>query len=259
MLEKYSVIVWGIKLVMKGVTPEMCDALTEKCKTVEMVKMQDFIGERLVIGDSHSMSVSPGGCPVIRIDAKTLYGALKDENYILDQIPESVKHLTLMFGSIDVRHHLLRQKNVLEKTRELYNNYFDLIKKIQAKGIAVEVCVPVPVEHEERKMAATTKFKGKGDKEALPFFGKLEARQKLTQYIRLYMDSNAPCTVIHYKDEWYNEMDPKEFAETVMEKPHGIHIAFPYYRMNNWGEDFVEEKKTVKQEKATSKLNIFKS
>jgi hypothetical protein len=36
--------------------------------------------------------------------------------------------------------------------------------------------------------------------------------------------------------EWYT-MDPKTYAETYMESNSSFHIAPPYYRSNDWGQN----------------------
>ena len=216
----------------EGTTEEFCDILSEKCKGIESIRMTDMITDKLVIGDSHSLSMTPPGWPVIRLDAKTLFGAIRDFNFIFDMIPDSVKQLTLMFGSIDIRHHLFRQNDPKAAARKLYDRYFELVKQLQERNIEVELCAPVPVEFEERKMAKTTMYKG------VPFFGSQEDRAELTQYVIEYMKENSNCKVITYPESWYT-LDPKYFATEIMEKPRGVHIGFPNYRINNFGKKVV--------------------
>jgi len=103
---------------------------------------------------------------------------------------------------------------------ELLNRYYELVKKIQGLGIEVTICQPVPIETEDRKMAATTMCKKK------PFSGTRIERLRLTGYVIRHMRDNAPCQVIGYPDAWYS-MAPEQFEGEIMERPRGIHIAPP--------------------------------
>ena len=221
------------KTTYSGWTEEFLDALTEKCKGIETITMRDMVKDKLVIGDSHSLSVTPGGTPVFRLDAKTLHGALKDD-FIEDMIPETVKYLTLQFGSVDLRHHLFRQNDPYSALETLCLKYLLLITKLESKGIKVEVHSPVPIELEERKMAGTTLYK------KTPFTGSREDRLKMTlMFIKLMRNYIGTENVAIYPKEWYS-MDPGEYASKIMEGGEnlpgkGIHVGFPHYRMNNFG------------------------
>lgn len=212
---------------------EFLNKLSEKWKSVKTIHMKDFVKDKLVIGDSHSIGAADNGVPVFRLDGKTLYGALKDD-FIDKQIPDSVKELKLVFGSIDIRHHLFRQEDPYSAARALYDNYFDKVKSLQEKGIEVTIFSPVPVETESRKMANITMYK------KTPFYGSREERLALTKYVIQYMKDNAPCTVETYPEEWY-DMDPVQFEEQVMEKPRGVHIGWPCYKMNDFGKNILKE------------------
>ncbi len=211
----------GNKTTYDGFTGEFMDKLTIKSKEVKSITMYDMVKDELVIGDSHSLSMTPSETPVIRCDAKTLNGICSDHDYILSKIPEGLKKLTLQFGSIDIRHHLMRFGGK-PAANELLNRYYELIKKIQVMGIDVTICQPVPIETEGRKMAKTTMYKGN------PFSGTRAERLALTGYVIDNMHTNAPCSVIGYPDEWYS-MGPEQFEAEIMERPQGIHIGPPNY------------------------------
>jgi hypothetical protein len=211
----------GNKTTYEGFTEDFMDKLTFKCSEIQKVTMYDKVKDELVIGDSHSLSMTPSETPVIRCDAKTLNGICSDHDFILSKIPEGLKKLTLQFGSIDVRHHLMRFGGK-SGAKELLNRYYELVKKIQALGIEVTICQPVPIETEDRKMAATTMYKKK------PFSGTRNERLALTGYMIDHMRTNAPCQVIGYPDEWYS-MPPEQFEGEIMERPRGIHIGPPNY------------------------------
>ena len=223
----------GNKTTYEGFTEDFMTQLTTKCKAITKVTMYDKVRDELVIGDSHSLSMTPSETPVIRCDAKTLNGICSDPDFILSKIPEGLKKLTLQFGSIDVRHHLMRFGGK-EAADRLLVKYYELVKRIQTMGIEVTICQPVPIETEDRKMAATTMYKKK------PFSGTRRERLSLTGYVIRHMRDNAPCQVIGYPDAWYS-MTPEMFEANIMERPRGIHIGPPNYISTQQQETTLEE------------------
>jgi len=214
-------------------TEEFLNKITEKCKDIKVLTMKDFVKDELVIGDSHSLSMTPQGVPVFRLDAKTLYGALKD-NFLLDMIPETVKKLTLQFGSIDIRHHIFRQSDPLKAIDELTDSYAQKVQHLRGKGIDVTVCSPVPIELEERKMAQTTLYKKE------PFIGNRIQRLTMTlKFIKSMREKIGQDSVLVYPTEWY-KMSGEDYASEIMESGKnlpgkGIHVGFPHYRINSFG------------------------
>jgi hypothetical protein len=211
----------GNNTTYDGFTKDFMDKLSLKCSTISKITMYDKVRDELLIGDSHGLSIAPAETPVIRCDAKTLNGICSDHDYILSKIPKGLNKLILQFGSIDIRHHLIRFGGK-PAADELLNRYYELVRKIQKMGIQVTICQPVPVETESRNMANTTMYKGN------PFTGKREERLILTCYVIQHMRENAPCQVIGYPDEWYS-MPPEQFEAHIMERPKGIHIGPPNY------------------------------
>ncbi len=210
---------------------DFLNKLDNFCKTIQTLTMKRMIKDHVVIGDSHSLSMAPKGIPVIRLDSKTLYGAIKDKNFIYDMIPDGVKRVTLMFGSVDIRHHIMRQENPIEAVNSLWSNYFNFTENLMNdKMVKVELATPVPVESESRKMAKTGWYKG------TPFYGSRENRLEITKLVIENMRKNAPCEIIEYPKYWY-DMDGKQFELEIMERPKGVHIGYPNFRCNNFGYD----------------------
>jgi hypothetical protein len=175
-----------------------------------------------VLGDSHSNSVYIPGSNISRNDGKTLYGILKEgfESYI----PNNTKHLISYFGNIDIRHHLCRQENPVESTLMLVNNYINSLKKLNVDKLSVVQLLPI--EYEQRKLSKTGYYKG------TPFFGSLKERKKLMELFNSKLEELALVNnikIIKWPKIWY-EMDPKEFADTYMEKPYSVHLSPEYYQ-----------------------------
>ena len=128
------------------------------------------ISKKLILGDSHSLSIYKKGWGINRLDGKTLHGFLKDPYKYFDK--EETTDLTLYFGNIDVRFHLMRQPNPELAVYELFAKLCMFIEEI-TPDINVTVQEWLPVEDESRKIPGSGKYKGES------YFGSKEARQNL--------------------------------------------------------------------------------
>lgn len=179
----------------------------------------------VTIGDSHSTAFSAPGSAVLRTNGATLYGALKNNSIEaqLDALGYSPERVTLVYGSIDIRHHIGRQKNPIDAVVELAQAYVKRARDIQLDYmVEIEVAAPVPVEYEERKIPQTGFYQG------TPFTGSFAERRAWTA---LFIDllQQAGLKVAHPPFEWYS-MDGKEYAEKYMELSSSVHIAPTHYR-----------------------------
>jgi hypothetical protein len=161
---------------------------------------------KLLLGDSHSISVWPGTDYTIhRLDGKTLYGFLKN--------PYPANYL--YFGNIDIRFHLCRQPDPEKATIELVKRYINFAKECRAK-----VSCLLPVEFESRKIPTTGMYKGK------KFYGSRELRSKLVNLFNYYLiDSGLEVNV--WPHEWYTNIE--HFEKEVMEPKQSVHLRPKYY------------------------------
>jgi hypothetical protein len=214
------------------VTPEWCAELSEACKRIPSLKQQDLPHRRIIIGDSHSLAFSIPGERVLKNDGATLYGMLQSDftPWFRGINLDTVSELTLSFGSIDIRHHLMRPDSV--SLSDILVKYVKRIQQLESTlGIPVTACAPVPIEFEGRRLPKTGYYKG------TPFFGTLEQRKELTnRFIELlsYNDIKMRMPPL----EWYS-MNPEEYAKTHMEFGSSVHIAPTHYARNNWGKNDV--------------------
>ena len=210
------------------VTPNWCAKLSEACKRIPSLKQQDLEHKSVIIGDSHSLAFSMAGERVLKNDGATLYGMLQSdfEPWLRGIDIDNVSELTLSFGSIDIRHHLMRPGSV--SLDDLLSRYVGLIRQLEfVLGVPISACAPVPVEFEGRRLPKTGYYKD------TPFFGTLEQRRGLTdRFIELLYSNNIKVRMP--PTEWYT-MDPEEYAKTHMEFGGSVHIAPPYYARHNWG------------------------
>lgn len=186
--------------------------------------------DKAIIGDSHCLSFSESNQIVLKTDGATLYGSLTNGRLLnkINLLKPNVKEIDICLGSIDIRHHLLRFDNPKEKLKELLNDLFTFLSKIEKRFEQINICSPVPVEHEERKIPRTSWYKDS------PFYGSRNKRLELTfNFIDIILKSKYK--LISPPATWYN-MDGKEYAKSILEThSKGPHISYPNYRRNQWG------------------------
>lgn len=167
---------------------------------------------KLVIGDSHSLSVWPNEeFGISRIDGKTLYGFLK-----LDLDLSFYNELIFYFGNIDIRFHLARQSNPIESTKDLFNRYCDYANKYNST-----ITQLLPIEPESRKIPSTGLYKGK------PFFGDIELRKELRNIANDIMKSSG-INYIEWPDSFLDSNGNLKFD--IMEPKQSVHIRPKYYQ-----------------------------
>jgi len=217
----------GAASTYEGITEEWCKGLTCRFKKTESLKQEDLQMDGITLGDSHTIAFARDNDCVLRNDGKTLHGALRQGLRTMFRGKPIRGNITLCFGSIDIRHHLLRHKDfVLE----------NLIKEYVTQGQSLEFtddcdvyyATPVPIEFEGRRIPKSGFYKKE------PFFGSWQERYDLTNRFidELYKQSGGK--VIQPPTEWYT-MDPEKYAKEFMEHGSSFHIAPPFYRSNDWG------------------------
>lgn len=218
----------GANTTYEGITEEWCDQVSKRLSSVTSLKQENLNNGGVTVGDSHTIAFSGPSHSVLRNDGKTLHGALKGG---LDSLLRGFKptdSIYLSFGSIDIRHHLLRHgpdafvaliDEYIYQGNELENKY----------NVPVYYAHPVPVEYEERRIPKTGYYK------KTPFYGSQQERAELTKRFIAYLEDKSDGMTIAPPAEWYT-MDPQKYAETYMELGGSFHIAPPFYYRNNWGE-----------------------
>ena len=215
----------------KRLTPTFVSALRKRFDVANNWLCQSKLGTELVtIGDSHSTAFAPAGSAVLRTNGQTLYGALRDGSIMkqLDSLSVAPKRVTLVYGSIDIRHHIGRQDDPEAALEQLCSQYAKAIKQIKVDYMCeVEAAAPVPVEFEGRKIPQTGFYKG------TPFAGSRDQRDMWTMYFIELMRGHG-VQGVQPPIEWYT-MNPEEYAKKYMELGSSVHISPVHYRRFNWG------------------------
>lgn len=216
----------GASSTSKLLTPKLIKSFGELLSKSNPVCYPCQYPEWLTVGDSHSTAYAIKGSEVHRTNGLTLHGLLKEwESRFPDLSQRRYKNLrgvTIVAGSIDVRHHLLRQPDPSEAALDLVIQLVDRATQISASGISVELCAPVPVEYEGRPLPKTGYYKG------TPYFGSRSDRATLTSAIKWEL-SHRWGQVISPPKSWYS-MNPQEYAKLIMERGGSVHISPTNYR-----------------------------
>ena len=221
----------GAPTTYTGITEQWCDALTKRLSSVQSLKQEDLLGvsskfDGISVGDSHTPAFSRATDIVLRENGKTLYGTLKRGLITEFRGLKPFGNITFCYGSIDVRHHLLRHQNFnLDDMLDEYVRQAVMIQK--EHKCSISFITPVPVEYEERRLPKTGYYKG------TPFFGTRQQRLDLTYQIIEGLNKRK-VNVIMPPEEWY-KMDGEKYATTYMENSSSVHISPQYYRRKDWG------------------------
>ena len=214
--------------VWRAVDWDKMSGLVGKVTSMEQKDFQ-MVWDHLALGDSHTFSMYKPGMMVCRNDGQTLHGALRRglKSFIAPYCTHGVvKHLTLYFGNIDIRHHLMRQADPEGALDTMLDEYFRQIKELGMES--VELIETLPIENESRKLPKTGFYKG------TPFAGTWAERSQLHQLWNIRLDQFARrnpdlnITVYKHPDVYKNKEGELDFE--VMEKPQSVHLARLYYR-----------------------------
>lgn len=199
------------------------DTIKEICKSIKRVDHIEMT-KRLCFGDSHSFSQYSPGFMCSRHDGLTLHGATSRgfEEYVWPWIDE----VRIYLGNIDVRHHLMRQKDPNAAVERLVKSYEEELKKLEVRRISpIEVVAVLPIENESRKIPKTGYYKGE------PYAGTWKERnaisKKLNVLIKEMCERNR-YTFYEHPSIFFNDVE--ELSFDVMEKPKSVHIARQFYR-----------------------------
>jgi hypothetical protein len=211
---------------LDSVVPEFrevdLDNLREMQKNAITIKPQHPTWDRMVIGDSHAISMYRPGYNVNSVQFKTLYGALEMglESFINR---DNVKHIECYFGNIDIRHHLCRQDDTKQAIRTLVDRYVEAVDSLDMESKVI--CELLPIENERRNLPKSGMYKG------TKFFGSWAERNDARLYFKEYAMSKVQGTDVQFK-EWitphfYNGIGELDFK--AMESPKSVHLSREFY------------------------------
>lgn len=199
------------------------DDIKQICKNIKKIDHVEMT-KRLCFGDSHSFSQYSPGFMCSRHDGLTLHGATTRgfEEYVWPWINE----IRIYLGNIDVRHHLMRQKDPNIAAEQLVKSYERELKKLESRRISpIEVIALLPIENESRKIPKTGYYKGE------PFAGTWKERNALSLKLNALIKEMCirnKYTFTEHPSVFFNNLE--ELSFDVMEKPKSVHISRQFYR-----------------------------
>ena len=197
------------RLKVEGTFPE-----TNSISWYNTFLAHGLVSRKGVIGDSHALSVWKPEHSLDFTAGRTLHGFLRRET--VEEINSRFDEVTLYFGNIDLRFHLMRQENPQQATADLFNRYVDFAKQLK-KATLVEL---LPVEHESRKIPGTGLYKKQ------PFFGTRSERMQLRE-IANEIINNSGLEVIQWPTEWIDEDGTKMLD--ILEMKQSVHLRPKHY------------------------------
>jgi len=185
-------------------------------KSPEVLYTKEY-NNKLILGDSHSVSIYKPGYSINRIDGKTLNGFLKIGLH--NFITKDTNDLIFYAGNIDVRFHIHRfggRKAVVDLIREL----FVQLNKLNLNKITLVSLLPI--EDESRKIPGTGLYKGK------PFYG---TKKQRTYYVKEFNSLlKRGCNYYKYNlIEWDFNYD-KGLSFDEMESRQSVHLRPKSYK-----------------------------
>lgn len=193
------------------------------------------LSNKLVLGDSHSLSVFKKGYTISRNDGKTLNGFLKKG--IKTYIPENITDLIFYAGNIDIRFHLNRLPGSMEsKCLDLCDRLEKQLRELDLNSISIVALIPP--ENESRKIPGTGKYKGEN------FFGSREERLATVNYMNMLI--NNVCKRNSWKFiEWPFDYT-KELSFDHMESRQSVHLKpKSYMNINELNNQTVKQSKLL--------------
>lgn len=184
-------------------------------KTINFATKYGEKTKKVVIGDSHSLSVWKPGFGLNRTDGRTLYGFLNRATP--DEFNSKYDETITYFGNIDLRFHLIRQSDPKQATKDLFNKYIDFSLKLNNNTIVKLL----PVENESRKLPGTGLYLKKA------YFGTREERMELREIAHDILDKSGIKT-IDWPNEWIDKDGTKMFE--YMEPKQSVHLRPRYYK-----------------------------
>lgn len=203
--------------------PDYQDLVTKRKLNVQYVQKTftpiDFIilTNKLVLGDSHSVSVHTTDFAINTINGKSINGFLTEG--LKTYIPSNIKHLRLYAGNIDIRFHFHRLNvNLMSLVNNLENQLLEL--NLQN----VDIVQPLPIEDESRILPGIALYKGK------PFYGTWNERNDIRNTFSNLLEDmckNNNFTYLKWPSYFVDENQKLKFE--IMEPRQSVHIKPIYY------------------------------
>lgn len=177
------------------------------------------------IGDSHTVMLWRPDRTVRAIYGRTLHRALTEGLHTL--VPANAERVTFCFGNIDLRHHLARQADPFEATKELATEYAN---QVNALACDARVCELLPVIDPARRVSKSYWYKKE------PHSGTAEERMALRHLFNGTLESVCDTHTLLHSPSFFEGEDGLLLPEVVEATNGGIHIGPAFYETTAAGQ-----------------------
>ena len=183
------------------------------------------IYDSISVGDSHAICMYRPKWMNLSVPFKTLHGALNmGLKSFIEGYNTKFKNIEFYFGNIDVRHHLLRQEDPVQATKDLVAEYVRQANEVALEHDAVVTLYELlPIENERRAIPKTGWYQN------TPFFGTRVQRDDIRKLFRdeLKKHESDRIRVFEWVDRMINKDGELDFK--YMERPKSVHLSREYY------------------------------
>lgn len=199
--------------------------LSKVCKTATRLNQTHAGKSRFVVGDSHALSLWSSGSYIDRRDYQTLYGILNNEEGLsmLVYPRHPYKKIVLYFGNIDVRHHLARQSDPKQATRDLVKKYVEQAARLQRiHKTPVQLAEVLTICRDDRRIPQTGWYKG------TPFYGNWHTRDEIRYIFNRQLRDLSRKHGLEDTFKWPHWLSDENLVlrDEFMEKPGSVHLAW---------------------------------
>lgn len=193
------------------------------------LRQTKYASDKLIVGDSHSVSIYRPGHAISRNDGATLFGSLREDGLLRTFDFNGYRDITLYFGNIDIRFHIGRQSSPSDALQALCMRYADFANRLTRVGElgsrSVTIQGLIPVEETSRKLPGTGLHYGE------PFYGSRQNRQTWVDIFNNEMEYRAEFGRFLFR-RWEN-LPSEGFEESTkfkcMEARQSVHLRPEYY------------------------------
>ncbi len=226
---------YGGLLAARGMDQTSSDSLTGLCAKAGRLLVPNPEPRLMVFGDSHALSLYRPESVIYRTDSLTMHGALgrglfkmlDDFAFETEVSYDKVEVLTVYFGNIDIRHHLLRPDLPVTAMKDLVTAYGKQLVEVGKAypHATIEVVLPLPIECESRPIPKSGWYKG------TPFYGSWSDRHRIRKDMARMIRAMARKHGFMVYDHPRHFLDGDKLSFDSMEKPRSVHIRPAEYRL----------------------------
>lgn len=188
-------------------------------KVIKLINLNN----KLVLGDSHSVSVFKEGHTISRNDGKTLKGFLNKG--IKSYLENDTKELIFYAGNIDVRFHLFNPKRPIPFKQKIDSLILEMSNQLLNLNLDKVTCVKlIPIENIDRKIPKSGQLDGKN------YYGSLEDRMEAVVYFNNKLEKMCNKNGFNILSWDFDYTKPLPFE--YMEARQSVHLRPSSYIFN---------------------------